>query len=41
MAVWKCGSCGAEVEGRCKPGKCKECGAPKENLEKQDSGKKK
>ncbi|MCG8402116.1 MAG: radical SAM protein, partial [Firmicutes bacterium] len=29
MAVWKCQSCGTELEGRCKPGKCKSCGAPK------------
>lgn len=43
MAVWKCQSCGAEVEGRCKPGKCKSCGATKDNLEKQavEKGKKK
>ena len=27
MALWKCAVCGAEVEARCKPGKCKNCGA--------------
>jgi len=33
MAVWKCQTCGAEKEGRCKPRKC-ECGA-KESFEKK------
>lgn len=27
MAVFKCGSCGATKEGRCKPRKCPKCGA--------------
>ncbi len=27
VAVWKCSSCGAEREGRCKPQKCADCGA--------------
>ncbi|SFR05458.1 RCKP-type rubredoxin-like domain-containing protein [Desulfoscipio geothermicus] len=40
MAVWKCQSCGNIVEGRCKPGKCKACGAPKDSLEKQAPPKK-
>ncbi|MBF7082340.1 radical SAM protein [Desulfallas sp. Bu1-1] len=40
MAVWKCQSCGAIVEGRCKPGKCKSCNAPRESLEKQPVEKK-
>jgi ABC-type ATPase with predicted acetyltransferase domain len=26
MAIWKCGSCGYEKDGRCKPRKC-QCGA--------------
>jgi hypothetical protein len=35
MAVWKCNECGAVIEGRCKPGKCKTCGAPKDMLIKE------
>ena len=35
MATWKCTQCGTLAEGRCKPGKCKSCGAPREALEKQ------
>jgi ABC-type ATPase with predicted acetyltransferase domain len=27
MAVWKCNSCGATKESRCKPKKCSQCGA--------------
>ncbi|MBI4734182.1 MAG: rubredoxin [Rubrobacteridae bacterium] len=27
MAIWKCESCGATREGRCKPKKCQACGA--------------
>jgi ABC-type ATPase with predicted acetyltransferase domain len=38
MAVWKCGECGSVVESRCKPGKCKTCGAPKEKLGREDAG---
>jgi ABC-type ATPase with predicted acetyltransferase domain len=40
MAVWKCGECGAAVEARCKPGKCKSCGAIKDKLVKDESAKK-
>ena len=29
MAVWKCTSCGATKEGRCKPRKCAQCGNTK------------
>lgn len=25
MAIFKCGNCGFEREGRCKPRKCPEC----------------
>ncbi|HOV78514.1 MAG TPA: radical SAM protein [Bacillota bacterium] len=35
MAVWKCEECGALAEARCKPGKCKKCGASKEKLVKE------
>lgn len=35
MAIWKCSVCGATKEGRCRPGKCPECGAPKDKIEKQ------
>lgn len=35
MAVWKCEECGAVVEARCKPGKCKNCGAAKDKLAKE------
>ncbi|MEW6275782.1 MAG: RCKP-type rubredoxin-like domain-containing protein [Bacillota bacterium] len=35
MAVWKCAECGNVVEARCKPGKCKSCGAPKDKLVKE------
>lgn len=41
MAVWKCGECGAVVEARCKPGKCKSCGAIKDKLVKEETEKKK
>lgn len=37
MAVWKCAECGAVVEGRCKPGKCKNCGAAKDKLVKEET----
>ncbi|MFQ6093785.1 MAG: RCKP-type rubredoxin-like domain-containing protein [bacterium] len=37
MAVWKCAKCGWTYEGRCKPGKCKNCGAPRQELEKQEA----
>ncbi|MFQ6092019.1 MAG: RCKP-type rubredoxin-like domain-containing protein [bacterium] len=36
MATWKCAECGWTYEGRCKPGKCKKCGAPREELQKQE-----
>lgn len=36
MAVWKCKACSAEVEARCKPGKCPSCGAGRDNLLKQE-----
>lgn len=35
MGVFKCSVCGEIVEQRCKPGKCPKCGAPKEEIEKQ------
>ncbi|HPU35502.1 MAG TPA: radical SAM protein [Bacillota bacterium] len=35
MALWKCAVCGAEVEARCKPGKCKNCGAARDQLVKE------
>ncbi|MEO3947058.1 RCKP-type rubredoxin-like domain-containing protein [Gorillibacterium sp. CAU 1737] len=34
MAVWKCKACGETKEGRCRPGKCPKCDAPKESFEK-------
>ncbi|MCL6476979.1 MAG: radical SAM protein [Peptococcaceae bacterium] len=40
MAVFKCEECGNIVESRCKPGKCKACGALKDKLVKQDQPKK-
>ncbi|MCL6612347.1 MAG: radical SAM protein [Peptococcaceae bacterium] len=40
MAVYKCVECGNIVESRCKPGKCKSCGAVKDKLVKQDQSKK-
>lgn len=36
MAVWKCKACGETKEGRCRPGKCPTCGAPKESFEKAE-----
>ena len=41
MAVWKCGECGALMEARCKPGKCKSCNAKKEKLIKDEKESKK
>ena len=41
MAAWKCSKCGNVDEARCKPGKCPSCGAPKEELVKQETPKKK
>lgn len=40
MAVFKCQECGEVVEVRCKPAKCKACGAPKDRLEKEAPPKK-
>jgi ABC-type ATPase with predicted acetyltransferase domain len=40
MAVFKCSECGAVVEARCKPGKCKNCGAVKDKLVKEELPKK-
>ncbi|OAT81408.1 RCKP-type rubredoxin-like domain-containing protein [Desulfotomaculum copahuensis] len=39
MAVYKCAECGNVVESRCKPGKCKACGAPKDKLVKEETKK--
>ncbi len=36
MALWKCTSCGKEIENRCRPAKC-DCGASKEDMVKSDS----
>lgn len=36
MAIWKCQECGNVVEVRCKPGKCKSCGAVKDRLLKEE-----
>lgn len=40
MAVFKCAECGAVVEARCKPVKCKNCGAEKDKLVKEEPQKK-
>jgi len=40
MAVYKCDECGSVVDSRCKPGKCKSCGALKDKLIKQEPPKK-
>jgi hypothetical protein len=42
MAIWKCQECGNILENRCKPGKCKACGAVKDKLikEEQEKGQK-
>ena len=42
MAIWKCQECGNILENRCKPGKCKVCGATKDKLfkEEQEKGQK-
>lgn len=40
MAVYKCEECGNVVESRCKPGKCKACGAQKDKIVKQDQPRK-
>ncbi len=39
MGVYKCTSCGAVRESRCKPRKCKECGGSE--FERQDAPQKK
>jgi len=36
MATWKCQECGNVLENRCKPGKCKVCGAVKDKLIKEE-----
>jgi len=40
MAVWKCNSCGATKESRCKPKKCPQCGAMVKEEAKEDTPKK-
>lgn len=40
MAVFKCAECGAVLEARCKPAKCKNCGADKAKLVKEEAPKK-
>ncbi|HBV99532.1 MAG: radical SAM protein [Peptococcaceae bacterium BICA1-7] len=40
MAVYICAQCGSTVESRCRPGKCKNCGAVKDKLIKQEQPKK-
>lgn len=39
MAIWVCTKCGYEKEGRCRPGKCPECGATKESFAKKEENK--
>jgi len=39
MALWACSKCGWTHEGRCRPGACKKCGAPKEEFEKKEEKK--
>lgn len=39
MAIWKCQECGNISENRCKPGKCKVCGAVKDKLVKEEQAK--
>jgi len=42
MAIWKCESCGATREGRCKPKKCTGCGDStfvKDESDKKDGAK--
>ncbi|MGI6114418.1 MAG: RCKP-type rubredoxin-like domain-containing protein [Mahellales bacterium] len=36
MAVWKCSKCGETKEGRCRPKKCPNCGAGKDDFVKQE-----
>ncbi|ABZ84599.1 hypothetical protein HM1_2042 [Heliomicrobium modesticaldum Ice1] len=36
MAIYQCAKCGEVVDKRCKPGKCPKCGAPKDELIKQE-----
>ena len=36
MAIWVCGECGYEKEGRCRPKACPECGAAKEDFSKKE-----
>ncbi len=37
MATWVCTKCGNKTEGRCRPGKCSRCGAPKEDIKKDET----
>ncbi|HAG09509.1 MAG TPA: radical SAM protein [Desulfotomaculum sp.] len=39
MATWKCQECDNILENRCKPGKCKVCGATKDKLFKEEQEK--
>lgn len=34
MPIWKCAKCGYEKDARCRPGKCPECGAPRDKFTK-------
>lgn len=36
MAVWKCNICGETKEGRCRPQQCPKCGAPKDQMVKEE-----
>ncbi|HHT71923.1 MAG: rubredoxin [bacterium] len=40
MAVWKCGKCGFEKEGRCKPQKCPQCSEKGTFAKNEEGGKK-
>ncbi len=37
MPTWVCTKCGAKSEGRCRPPKCSKCGAPKEQIKKEEA----
>lgn len=39
MAVWKCSVCGEIKESRCRPKKCPNCGAEKEEIIKDEGEK--
>ncbi|WP_367114258.1 RCKP-type rubredoxin-like domain-containing protein [Desulfuribacillus alkaliarsenatis] len=36
MAIWKCSKCGFTKDSRCRPGKCPECGAAKDDFKKDE-----